>query len=1038
MANSVTVGATNNADIDGLLSGYKWTGTITYSFPDSASDYSNPYYGGNSEPTSSGFAAAPSAMQAAINYAIGLILGYTNASIQYLGTDGADIMIAQSSKPATSYAYYPGDYAAGGDVWFGTQYNYSLAKLGNYEFTTAMHELGHALGLKHSQETGGPANVAVPSAHDDSEYTIMSYRSYVGASTTAGYSNEAYGYPQTYMANDILALQTMYGANYATQGGNTVYSWNPTTGQEFINGVGQLAPGGGTGNSANRIYETIWDGGGIDTYDLSNYATNLSINLNPGAMSLFSTVQQANLGDNQKLGYDHYASGNVYNAYLYNNDARSYIDNATGGSGNDTIIGNAIANVLNGGGGNDTIAGGGGNDTIIGGAGTDTTVYSGNRANYAIAYSAFTQTFTVVDQRSGSPDGTDTVTGVESFQFADGVVASSVLMGPPKPDLSEFITVGQSSVPAGGNVTVDAYNMNLGDAVAGPSVAGIYLSTDATITTSDTLLATVSTSMTLATVSQPGYYDHQTILVALPGNLAPGTYYIGGIGDYNNQLSERDETNNTYNAVQITVTAPGHPDLIEYVAVAKTTVAAGSSLTIDAYNMNIGNAVAGPTTAAIYISTDATITTSDTLLTTLTTSSTLATVSLPGYYDLKTVSVTLPGNLAPGTYYIGGISDYNNQLTESNETNNTYNVVQVTVTAPAQPDLSEYVAVNKTSVLAGDSLTVDAYNMNLGNAVAGPTTAAIYLSTDATITTSDTLLTTLTTGSTLATVSQPGYYDLHTVTLTLPGNLAPGTYYVGGISDYNNQLTESNETNNTYNAVQVTVSAPAQPDLSEYVAVNKTSVLAGDSLTIDAYNMNIGNAVAGPTTAAIYLSTDATITTSDTLLTTLTTVSTLATVSQPGYYDLHTVTLTLPGNLAPGTYYVGGISDYNNQLTESNETNNTYNALQITVSAAGSSATSHAPAASPSPSPAQTATSGDAGAVGALLVRHAHVQDNFALSRTDNAQGGLYWADHSQLAQLVSELAARTQQLTDMTDAHFVFDNVSEMTQHHVGDYHLI
>ncbi|MET4089337.1 M10 family metallopeptidase C-terminal domain-containing protein [Bradyrhizobium sp. S3.5.5] len=461
MANSVTVGATNNADIDGLLSGYKWTGTITYSFPDSASDYSNPYYGGNSEPTSSGFAAAPSAMQAAINYAIGLILGYTNASIQYVGTDGADIMIAQSSKPPTSYAYYPGDYAAGGDVWFGTQYNYSLAKLGNYYFTTAMHELGHALGLKHSQETGGPANVAVPSAHDDSEYTIMSYRSYVGASTTAGYSNEAYGYPQTYMANDILALQTMYGANYATQGGNTVYSWNPTTGQEFINGVGQLAPGGGTGNSANRIYETIWDGGGNDTYDLSNYTTNLSINLNPGATSLFSTVQRANLGDNQNLGYDHYASGNVYNAYLYNNDARSYIDNATGGSGNDTIIGNGIANVLNGGAGNDTITGGGGNDTIIGGSGTDTVVYSGNRANYAVSYDSANQAFTVSDRRASSLDGIDTVSGMENFQFSDGAVTSATLVSLLDPVVIE--AAGSTSlVQAGSNYYLDSISTGTG------------------------------------------------------------------------------------------------------------------------------------------------------------------------------------------------------------------------------------------------------------------------------------------------------------------------------------------------------------------------------------------------------------------------------------------------------------------------------------------------------------------------------------------------------------------------------------------------
>ncbi|NYG48459.1 serralysin [Bradyrhizobium sp. IAR9] len=478
MATAVNVSATNNAEIDGLLSGYKWSGTITYSFPDAPSDYANPYGGGDGEPTMSGFASAPTQIQAAINYAIGLILSYTNADIQYAGTNGADIMIAQSpAANPTAYAYYPGNYASGGDVWFGTQYNFSLAKLGNYYFTTALHELGHAFGLKHSQEAGGPGNVAVPSAHDDSEYTVMSYRSYVGGSTTSGYTNEAYGYSQTYMANDILALQTMYGADYTTQSGSTVYTWNPTTGQEFINGVGQLAPGGGVGGSANRIYETVWDGGGVDTYDLSNYTTNLSINLNPGASSVFSSVQLAYLGDG------HYASGNVYNAYLYNGDARSYIDNAIGGSGNDAIVGNAIANTLNGGGGNDTITGGAGNDTIIGGSGTDTAVYSGSRVNYGVSYNSATQTFAVADLRSGSPDGTDTVTGTEYFQFADGKIASANLIN------ATIEAVGSTSlVQTGDNFYLDAISTGSGPIlkISGSPVSAIGCGTWAPIAAEQT------------------------------------------------------------------------------------------------------------------------------------------------------------------------------------------------------------------------------------------------------------------------------------------------------------------------------------------------------------------------------------------------------------------------------------------------------------------------------------------------------------------------------------------------------------------------
>ena len=357
MATAGTVGATGNPDIDGVLSGVRWIGTITYSFPDSASDYGANY--GYGEPTAPGFAQISAAQQTAVNSAMALIMSYTNIDIQFAGTNGADIKLAQSSEAnPTAYAYYPGNYEEGGDVWFGNSYNYTNPRLGDYYYITHIHELGHSFGLKHSQETGGPGNVAVPSIHDALEFSVMSYRSYVGGPTSGGYTNEQFGYPQTFMMNDILALQTMYGADYTTNSGNSVYTFSLTTGEMFINGAGQGQPGGGTGGAAaNRVFRTVWDGGGNDTYDLSNYTNGMTINLNPGAFSITSSAQLAYLGNG------HYAQGNIYNAYLFNNDARSYIENAIGGSGNDSITGNAVANTLNGGAGNDTMIGGTGNDT---------------------------------------------------------------------------------------------------------------------------------------------------------------------------------------------------------------------------------------------------------------------------------------------------------------------------------------------------------------------------------------------------------------------------------------------------------------------------------------------------------------------------------------------------------------------------------------------------------------------------------------------------------------------------------------------------
>ena len=157
--------------------------------------------------------------------------------------------------------------AQGGDAWFNNSTNrYDNPVMGNYAWLTMMHEIGHALGLKHPHEASG-SFAAMPADRDFLEYTVMSYRSDVGAGT-GGYTNGGTSYPQSLMMYDIAALQTMYGANYTTNSGNSVYRWSATTGEMSINGVAQGAPAG------NKIFLTVWDGGGNDTYDFSNYTTN--------------------------------------------------------------------------------------------------------------------------------------------------------------------------------------------------------------------------------------------------------------------------------------------------------------------------------------------------------------------------------------------------------------------------------------------------------------------------------------------------------------------------------------------------------------------------------------------------------------------------------------------------------------------------------------------------------------------------------------------------------------------------------------------
>jgi Ca2+-binding RTX toxin-like protein len=87
---------------------------------------------------------------------------------------------------------------------------------------------------------------------------------------------------------------------------------------------------------------------------------------------------------------------------------------------------------------------------------------------------------------------------------------------------------------------------NAGTGPAASSTAGVFLSTDSAITSSDTLLATTATPSLIA-----GASDSESASLVLPGNLAIGTYYLGALADYNNKVAESNEANNASNAIPV-------------------------------------------------------------------------------------------------------------------------------------------------------------------------------------------------------------------------------------------------------------------------------------------------------------------------------------------------------------------------------------------------------------------------------------------------------------------------------------------------------
>ncbi|MAU96063.1 MAG: hypothetical protein CMP81_09275 [Fulvimarina sp.] len=550
---------TGDLFIDGVLYGTRWTGDLTYSFADTQADFGPGY-----RFTFSGLAELNAAQQFAIRYIIGdndptaaTPLAFTYGSF----TDVATLPISFVANPAapttmviaeaasvddvqneidanpipTAFAMFPdpSDPAdlAQGDVFFGTNGSqYRDPRVGNFAWATHIHELGHAFGLKHGHEPRhgltdrGPEYV-IPAWRNSLDYSIMTYSSSPNVYLGGGYQTERYGYAQTLMMYDIAALQHLYGANYATNATHTTYSWSPTTGEMFVNGVGQGVPGAGdTGFDTNKVFLTIWDGGGNDTYDMSNYSADLHIDLAPGESSRMDPAQRAVTHQRQiQVGVEPaealISQGNVFNALLFNGDTRSLIENATGGSGNDWIDGNQGANRLIGNAGNDVLNGREGDDRLFGGDGDD--VLLGDRRSV--------QGFNgpgFVNVPTGQP--LNSVQGAFNLTPYIGTVASAnVFLSETNPHVSAIVTADNNGydafaiyVAAPGILIIDIDNAS-------------FQGFDALVELFDSNLTALSSSDESA--SDPGSRQDMTSAQGTPGSEdpyisfgvnTPGWYYI--------------------------------------------------------------------------------------------------------------------------------------------------------------------------------------------------------------------------------------------------------------------------------------------------------------------------------------------------------------------------------------------------------------------------------------------------------------------------------------------------------------------------------
>jgi Ca2+-binding RTX toxin-like protein len=264
-----------------------------------------------------------------------------------------------------------------GDIWIDTSTG----------FSTYIHEIGHALGLKHpTREVADDIGPFLPT-----EKAHVGFSALIGSAIT----------PQLY---DILAIQHLYGVRTNTRLGDNTYT-NP-----------------------NDSHMTIYDNGGIDVISADDHQQRVEIDLRSGTHSFIGIANGVNIENAIGGRGDDTLTGNDLENFLVGGGGHDSIDGLIGNDtlygatgddtldgyfGRDLLEGQEGHDLLRGGPGSDTLKGGSGNDTLDGSLDTDTLSGGSGDDTYLV-----TSGDVIIESANG---GIDTVETTDSFTLGNHI-----------------------------------------------------------------------------------------------------------------------------------------------------------------------------------------------------------------------------------------------------------------------------------------------------------------------------------------------------------------------------------------------------------------------------------------------------------------------------------------------------------------------------------------------------------------------------------------------------------------------------------------